>query len=116
MSIWGGNWRMPTTDELRKLYDLCNNEWTTNYNETGAKGRIFKLKTDDSKQLFFPAAGSCYLGSVDSVGSFGGSWSSSLHSTNSGHDLSFSNSGAVPQSLIYRCCGFSVRGFMPKSE
>lgn len=52
--IMGGNWRMPTADESRNLIKLCNSEWIENYNNTGINGILLTLKTDNSKQIFFP--------------------------------------------------------------
>ena len=75
----GGNWRMPTIEEIQNLHNKCNTEWVTNYiGLSGLNGWLFKLKTDESKQLFFPASGSCGGGLVHSVGSYGHFWSSSL--------------------------------------
>lgn len=114
----GGNWRMPTKDEFEKLYDLCNKEWTDNYEGTGVKGRIFKLKTDESKQVFFPAAGYCLDGLVLDVGSNGYVWSSLLYSSNvnSGYYLYFINGSVSPRGNCNRYYGFSIRGFIPKSN
>lgn len=52
----GGDWRMPTSDELRELLDNTDSEWTT---INGVNGRKFTSKTDTSKYIFFPAAGNC---------------------------------------------------------
>ena len=32
---WGGNWRMPTEEELQELYRECTWQWTVLYNEGG---------------------------------------------------------------------------------
>ena len=58
----GGDSRMPTHEEFLELLNACNTTWVTNYNGTGINGRLFILKTDPSKTLFFPAAG--YLNST----------------------------------------------------
>lgn len=67
--IMGDDWRMPTNKEFDKLKDLCNLEWVENYNKTNINGYLFTLKTDESKQLFFPAAGRCEDGSINNIGS-----------------------------------------------
>ena len=70
---------MPTVEEFKNLYDNCNSEWVTDYNGiSGLKGRLFKLKTDESKQLFLPASAYCVNGSINEVGLYGNFWSSSL--------------------------------------
>ena len=111
----GGNWRMPTKDEVQKLIELCNTEWTTNYEGTGIKGRIFKLKTDESKQLFFPVAGRCDNGNI-----YNRDFSSSFLSSSiypiiyKGYSLYVNNYDAPSNSGFNRYCGASVRGFIPK--
>ena len=72
---WGGSWRMPTTAEFQALRAAVNATWTQVNN---VYGMLFTDKTDSSKTLFFPAAGSCYNGSVKDVDNNGGYWSSSL--------------------------------------
>lgn len=113
-----GSWRMPTIDEFKKLKDLCNSEWTNDYEGTRVKGRIFKLKTDESKQLFFPAAGRCSYGAVDDTGSNGILWSSSLSpSVSDGYEFYFFSVDVNAEgSYGSRYDGLSVRGFIPKSE
>ena len=55
--IMGGNWRMPTKDECQELYKNTTQSWVT---INGVNGRKFTSKTDTSKYIFIPAAGSCY--------------------------------------------------------
>lgn len=112
-----GDWRMPTTTEFETLDRLCNNEWTDDYKGTGVTGRIFKLKTDESKQLFFPAAGTCNDGSVNGAVTHGSLWSSSLHwEEYSAEMATFYKSGFHFRSALGRTYGFSIRGFIPKPE
>lgn len=86
----GGSWRMPTIEELQALCNACDTEWTDNYQGTGAKGRIFTLKTDNSKKLFFPACGFISDGSAQGSSS-GAYWSGSL---------------AIPEDYRSRCMIF----------
>lgn len=113
-----GSWRMPTKEEFQKLYDSCDTEWTDNYEGTGIKGRIFKLKTDESKQLFFPAVGT-YSDRFLSSTSYGYVWSSSiffdieLNFTDMAKLLNFSSSKISPQYSTSRSSGCNVQGFIP---
>lgn len=123
-----GSWRMPTINEFQKLNSLCNNEWVTNYNGVdGLNGRLFKLKTDESKQLFFPASGYCSTGSVYNVRVNGMFWSSSLYVSNPcrGFLLSFHSSSVNASNYGSRYYGYPIIGFLgsipaekylPKSE
>lgn len=56
----GGECRMPTYDEYSELKNACNTTWVRDYNGTGINGRLFTLKDDPSKTLFFPASGELY--------------------------------------------------------
>lgn len=52
---WGGNWRMPTIEELNELCDKCNWKWTINNGITGftVRGR----GNYASASIFLPAGG-----------------------------------------------------------
>ncbi len=135
---WGGAWRMPTggtgtelgdkTADFTALANACKSggylegsfnhspvtaEPTTQgvyyYNVDGGKGLYFVDK--DGNNLFFPAAGYGNGTSLNSAGSYGYYWSSTLHSSNPGdaYSLYFGSSGVDPQSNINRCNGRSVR-------
>lgn len=114
----GGDWRMPTREEFHKLYNACGIEWVSNYNGTGVNGRIFVLKTDPSKELFFPAAGRAGGSSMSTVGTYGHYWSSSLFTAYScnAYDMYFYSESVYPEPNNYRCDGQSVRGFIPKQS
>ena len=75
--IMGGDWRMPTKDEIQELIDYTTNEWFTNYNGTCVSGRKFTGSNGNS--IFIPAAGyrssSSFYGQEDYKGNI---WSSSL--------------------------------------
>ena len=109
--IMGGDWRMPTKAEFDELLSGTTNEWITNYNGTGIKGRKFISKTDTSKYIFIPAAGDCYNDSVRDVGDSSYVWSSSL-TTSTPRDAWYLNSysGGNNKYDSGRCFGFSVRG------
>lgn len=102
----GGSWRMPTATEFQELYDNTDNEWTS---INGVYGRKFMKKSDHSVYVFFPAAGYGNGTSLNSRGSSGIYWSSSLYSAAYGYNLGFSSSGVFPQSSSSRYYGYSVR-------
>ena len=58
---WGGNWRMPTQNEFKKLLDNCSVSWTY---INGVKGIYVKAKSNGNT-IFLPAVG-CYLSNDDS--------------------------------------------------
>ena len=77
---WGGNWRMPTIDEWQELIDNCDCNWTTDYNNTGVAGCVLTSKINGSS-IFLPAAGYYDEGTLESVGAYGGYWSSTLYTS-----------------------------------
>ena len=112
-AIMKGDWRMPTKAEIQELSDYTTNEWVTNHNGTGVKGRKFTSKTDTSKYIFIPAAGYCGDGSVGNVGDYGDVWSSSLYTSSPyGAWYLYFNSSNCRMSSYGRCYGLSVRGVL----
>ena len=99
--------RMPTQADFQELIDNTSNEWTQMSSVNGWK---FTSKTDTSKYIFIPAAGSCHSGSVNGVGNNGGVWSSSL--STSDHNLAwclYFSSGNCNMSVSDRFYGRSIR-------
>ena len=111
---WGGSWRMPTTAEYAALGTATTSAWTADYQGSGVAGLVLTDNTDSSKVLFFPAAGYCFNGSVNDVGSYGLYWSSSLYSSKvqTAYFLNFNSSRVYWQSNYSRCDGFPVRGVL----
>lgn len=112
-ATWGGNWRMPTVSEWQALGEAVNSAWTADYQGSGVSGLVLTDKTDSSKVLFFPAAGSCYRGSVYSVGSRGYYWSSSLYADfgeDRAYTMYFGSDDVYWDGNGGRCGGSSVRG------
>ena len=99
--------RMPTKTEFQELLSGTTKGWTR---VNGRNGWKFTSKTDTSKYIFIPAAGSYYNGSEDNVGSHGRVWSSSLDTSflDSAWNLSFS-SGNCSMDYSSRYRGLSVR-------
>ncbi len=109
---WGGSWRIPTTEECVAFGNAVNTAWTADYQGSGVAGLVCTDKTDSSKVLFFPAAGSCSNDGVGNVGSIGSYWSSSLLSSNMqyAYGLYFLSFGPNWVSNNNRYYGFPVRG------
>ena len=92
--------RLPTKEQWEELKAECQWSWNGNgYNVTGSNGNSIVL----------PASGYRYCdGSVDSVRSDGGYWSSTPEGSDSAGILYF-NSGGVRVDGSHRCNGLSVR-------
>ena len=112
---WGGDWRMPTYDDLKELVDNTTSEWTT---MNGVKGRKFtaknKAKDGNIYSIFLPAAGDRSDGELVYQTSGGYYWSSSVASskwTCFAYALYFDSGPVYITEGIFdlRCRGFNVR-------
>ena len=102
---WGGNWRMPTHDELKELKEKC--KWTR---EERDSHQGYKVTGPNGNSIFLPAAGYRYNSSLYSAGSFGNYWSRTLNEIfqNDAWYQGFSSSD-IRTSYNNRCSGRSVR-------
>ena len=102
---WGGNWRMPTNDELEELIKNCTWKWIS---LNGFEG--YEVTGPNGNSIFLPAAGYRRVYSLRNAGSYGSYWSSTpyeyyynfayyLHFDSSGHRMNY----------YYRSSGLSVR-------
>ena len=101
----GAPCRMPTVGEFQELDSNCDSEWT---DEDGVAGRRFTSRINGNS-IFFPASGYRSGTGLDSHGSDGYYWSSSLYSSASGYGLNFDSGGVGPADNGNRFSGFSVR-------
>lgn len=110
----GGDWRMPTLDEIQELLDNTDKEWIKDYNGTGVNGRKFTSKTNGNS-IFIPAAG-LRSGSLSFYqGHFCDVWSSSVNILDpfNAWDLDFGSGGSLV-AYMSRGYGLSVRGVLTK--
>ena len=115
----GGEWRMPTYEEMYALYNNTTHAWTDNYNNTGIKGLIFTGKEDyANSSLFLPAAGNFGGTSYVNGGSCGRYWSRMLYNSTDGCVFYFYGGSVSLQSTSVRYLGLSVRAVraVPVSE
>ena len=75
---WGGNWRMPTQEEMKELVSCCTWTWTT---INGVNGYIVTSNMEgySGRSIFLPAAGSYSGTNLYNDGNNGSYWSSSLN-------------------------------------
>ena len=107
---WGGNWRMPTEEELTELHEQCTWTWTTQNGVYGYKVTS-KKSGYTNKSIFLPAA-SCRRGSsLSNAGSGGDYWSSSFGTDYPyyAYGLYFSSGVVFRGSYGNRDYGLSVR-------
>ena len=108
----GGDWRMPTEQEWRELIE---NTTHTNTTQNGVFGRLFTAANGNT--LFLPAAGTKDKNGLNSVGSYGYYWSSSLYSNSPNDAWQFwFNSDGSSIGAHNRCQGQSVRPVRSSSQ
>ena len=112
----GGQMISPTQDQLQELIDHTNHEWIENFEGSGVNGMKFINKNDDTKYIFIPAAGDCYAGRHNGVGSWGYVWSASRYMSNAyGAWYMYFYAGDFHMNVFSRCSGYSVRGILRES-
>ena len=105
VQVWGGQWHMPTREQIQELIDNTTYKWVTNYKGSGINGGTFTAK--NGAVLFLPAAGG-WAGSKFSVGDLGGYWGSSPDGSSKAHALGCGNGGRGV-SIYDRFHGYPVR-------
>ena len=107
---WGGNWRMPTKQDIDDLNGKCDWTWTT---MNGVNGYVVRGRGDyASRSIFLPAAGYGRGTSLSDAGSLGLYWSSvplSDYSRYSWHLYFFSRNHGTDSYYGYRYNGPPVR-------
>jgi len=73
---WGGNWRMPTKQEIEELSCNCDWVWTTQNGVDGVR-ITSKVEGYTDRSIFMPAAGYRNDSELIFPGEYGYSWSSS---------------------------------------
>ncbi len=103
---WGGNWRIPSKEEIRELVENCRCEKVT---YKGVKGSKF-ISKKNGNSIFLPAAGARYGTKVDYSGTNGNYWSGTLYpdGSNNAYDL-YCNGYHAHWNVYDRYIGFSVR-------
>ena len=106
----GGDWHMPTKEQLEELTANTTSTWTT---KNGVNGRLFTAS--NGKALFVPAFGCVNDGNVYYVGSYGNVWGGSVDGE-SFYDAWYLCFDSSYVSMYYgtRVCGHSVLGVVGK--
>ena len=103
---WGGNWCMPTLDDINELINNCTSEWTT---LNGVNGTKFTSNINGNS-IFLPATGTYWPSGLNGAGKNSDYWSSTVG--DSGPDyaskLYFESGGGLLVDVI-RYVGQSVR-------
>mgnify|MGYP001042776271 FL=1 len=106
----GSPWRMPTKVDIKELKDNCI--WTR-IEQEGVSG--YQVEGPNGNVIFLPAAGARKGSGLQSAGTYGNYWSSSLDTAYSylARYLSFDSGAHDWVSYQYRYYGYSVRPVRP---
>ena len=110
---WGGDWRMPTADEMYELVTECTWELSTLNSVAGIK----VTSKINSNSIFLPTAGrySQSGSSLQSVGEYGNYWSGTMFGINQGTILYYQQSDANHYTHhVYNNYGLPIRPVKPK--
>ena len=103
---WGGDWRMPTEEEMTELINNCTWEWTK---QNGVRG--YKVTGPNGNGIFLPAVG-YFSGITFYSGSCGNAyyWSSRPSESSTAYRLVFNSDNRITGSYGYnRYEGLGVR-------
>ena len=114
---WGGDWRMPTADEIGELIEECTWELSTLNGVAGIK----VTSKINSNSIFLPTAGRYsnpnYGSRLESVGQYGNYWSSTALGNYQATILYYQQSDAVHYThYADRRCGLPIRPVKPLRE
>ena len=101
---WGGDWRMPTKEEMK---ELCNCAWE----RTTQNGvNVYRVTGPNGNSIFLPAAGLRKGSSLNGAGSGGYYWSSTPYDYDDdyAYNLDFSDGNEYVIGS-YRSVGYTVR-------
>ena len=106
--MWGGAWRMPTTDELRELHANCTWTWTK---ENYVYGYRVTSKIDGytHRSIFLPAAGTKKGTSRSGVDKYGYYWANARATWGSAAVIYFGSNLVTSSYDLNRIDGASVR-------
>ena len=103
---WGGNWRMPSKEEVDELTQQCNWIWTTHNNVNG-----YKVTGPNGNSIFLPAAGYRGSGPTYPAGEDGLYWTNTLEKRHYSYLIVLHDDAPPTQagSSGTRCFGFTIR-------
>lgn len=104
----GGNWHIPSPEQINELIENTTSYWTTN---DGIRGMILISNKDTSKYIFIPSSGFAVNGEITLDGECGGVWGSVTDLEN----IEFAKYLCIDYhnarlSFSSRCIGSPIRG------
>jgi hypothetical protein len=111
---WGGDWRMPTKEEVEELVMNCKCQYVLRKDTCGNSVYGYRVTGVNGNSIFFPTAGFMSGSTLRGSALWGNYWSSSLSLNMPGNAcFCFFNSGSMIWSVYDRQCGFTIRPIFP---
>ena len=104
---WGGSWQMPSSDQIKELYNNCTRKWTL---QNGVNGIL--VTGPNGNTIFLPAAGIRMDEKLHAEGGYGYIWTSTKYDDTYVNGLEF-NSTEWNRVGIPHSNGYSVRPVCP---
>ncbi len=110
---WGGDWRMPTNEQIDELCSKCKWTWGRSHGEKRNYG--FYVEGPNGNTIFLPMAGRRTGDKFNGVSDFGYYWSSDIYSGSSFYACGlyfihgYMSSDVCYPYYFYRTYGFPVR-------
>ena len=103
---WGGNWRMPSKEEVNELTQQCSWIWTTHNNVNG-----YKVTGSNGNSIFLPAAGYKGAGPTYPAGEDGLYWTNTTEKQHYSYLIVLHDDAPPTQAGRQgtRCFGFAIR-------
>ena len=111
----GGQWRMPTNDQLKELYKNTKHEIER---INGIKGILFTSNINNNR-LFVPFAGYWHNDNFINAGIIASIWSSQVRASSTVYAYRIycsSGNGVYINNFYYRSVAFSVRGVFKSND
>ena len=107
----GGDWHMPTPEQIRELIDNTEIDRISQYGIVGVR---FTSKKDDTKFIFIPAAGVAQNGENTNIRSYTSFWSSMLSMDNDRNSqcIILDSAGSTISYSGNHYGGLSIRGVL----
>lgn len=109
--VLGGDWEMPTREQVRELIDETTTEWVENYRNTGVSGITF---SNNGQELFIPAGGWIQSGERAGVGAYCDIWSKEKSTYSDASLLTAYIDGYVNINIVNCLTGMNVRGVIQR--
>ena len=111
--VLGGDWVMPTREQINELIDNTDISWEENYQNSGVNGIVF---ANNGQKLFIPAGGWVQSGESTGKGSYCDIWSNERSNSTDSNLLVGQSGGTASVNSVHCLTGMNVRGVIVRDN